>query len=504
MTIEPNSTIETRDASYTLISPAGAGGFGTVWRAVRDGDGESFAVKFMLEPEIAGMTRRAAKELAEKCRARFDHEIAIMDELNDIALAQEWADEQGYSVRTPQPFPEYVDRGDFKGLPFYVMEWLDPVNLYELDTDEKRVKFVSELCDAVDTLHAEGYVHYDIKPANVMRRDLPEGSSGYEYVLVDFGSVHTAESHPTGAAERPNASRTLSMLHDGRRVYPHTPGYADPTDDLHTVHGDIYAIGQVIRDLFAEEVPLIWGALINKCTSRNTRYRYATVKDIKAAVAALVKSREKAYFDFRADRIRINHDHHLAIAKSRLVRTTWDEILERHDPKKFGGLKVWQAKIGPSRTDRHCPHYRITEPLRIPANTILLVSGGGILEADITGERGSAVVVRAYATILNQTRQLPPKDQVHYVVGGTAYLNFARMTSASIPKFNVEGRVFRDLDEMSGFCFGGPKTYHEWRQQTIRQIGRSALPRGYRAVLKAFFKSERFLLVPDGCATTKA
>ena len=68
MTIEPNSTIETRDASYTLISPAGAGGFGTVWRAVRDGDGEPFAVKFMLEPENPGMTRRAAKELAEAAR----------------------------------------------------------------------------------------------------------------------------------------------------------------------------------------------------------------------------------------------------------------------------------------------------------------------------------------------------------------------------------------------------------------------------------------------------
>ena len=65
MIIEPNSTVETDDASYTLVRPAGVGGFGTVWQVVRDGDGKLFAVKFMLEPDVVGMTRRAAKELVE-------------------------------------------------------------------------------------------------------------------------------------------------------------------------------------------------------------------------------------------------------------------------------------------------------------------------------------------------------------------------------------------------------------------------------------------------------
>lgn len=495
MIIEPNSTVETDDASYTLVRPAGVGGFGTVWQVVRDGDGKLFAVKFMLEPDVVGMTRRAAKELVEKYRARFDHEIAIVDELNDIALAQEWADEQGYAVRTPQPFPEYAGRGVFKGLPFYVMEWLDPVNLYELNTDEKRVKFVSELCDAVATLHVEGYVHYDIKPANIMRRNLPEGSSGYEYALVDFGSVHEAESQPVRAEERPTASRTLSMLKDGRRIYPHTPGYADPTDDLHTINGDIYAIGQVIRDLFESDVPFDWNHIINKCISRNCRYRYEAVKELLSDVANLRKIRRRVYNRLRREHI----DEKWKIAECSagypLVETDWVALTEHSKVanRKFGCLTI-DLDDDPSLREHVV---RIKGKLRLKRGEVLRLVGPGIVEADIAGDEGSLVIIIRDLVLHNTTRIRQPRNRVAFALGGQTYLDFANLSPADFQaECGGKRRIYQSMTASTFVAHSGLRTIGNLRDANLKAIAGSMIDPAYKTVMCDFYLGKNLFLHP--------
>jgi len=241
MTLAVGSVLETANDSYTVVGPAGAGGFGIVYRVIRDGDGEQFAAKIMQPTDTSKFTKKIADEVAAKDLLRFKNERTRLEEFGEILNVQEMARDAGFDVRSPQPFPRYYGFGNYQGIPFYIMEWLETVDLKGLNTDEKRQQYMLEVCDAVATLHGENYVHYDLKPSNVMRRKLADGENGYEYVLTDFGSVHTVEVH---GGEQKRNENTVSRLSNGARLRATTPGYADPMDDLHTVHADIYALGR--------------------------------------------------------------------------------------------------------------------------------------------------------------------------------------------------------------------------------------------------------------------
>jgi hypothetical protein len=167
-----------------------------------------------------------------------------------------------------------------------MMECLEPVkeeNLQRLQTDEQRMKFIGDLCYAIGALHSSGLVHYDIKPTNILVR----AETG-EYVLGDFGSVHKEECHkPTDREVRQAMVTSLSQLSDGRRIMPRTIGYCDPIDSRHTKHADIYAVGQVIRDMFGDEVPALWARIILKCINRNFGLRYDSISQVRADVLGM-------------------------------------------------------------------------------------------------------------------------------------------------------------------------------------------------------------------------
>ena len=274
------------------------GSFGVVYKGTLSQEGENIpvAVKFLAESDETSAT----DEIRRKERARFKHEIEMLE-----MFCGEY-----------EPFPIIFRNGTYHGVPFYVMEYLEPVNLLTLDTDDKRFEYVDEVCGAVEVLHNKGYVHYDIKPANIMIR---RGSSVDQYVLADFGSVHKVET--TDSPILPS-DKTISMLENGSRMYPHTPGYADPLDDRHTVNSDIYAIGQVIRDTFSEEVSPTWARIIDKCTSRNTEYSYQSVSCI---IRDLNNLKRSAYSLAAAD------DFHIWNAQKKVVNEeqvamTWPEF----------------------------------------------------------------------------------------------------------------------------------------------------------------------------------
>lgn len=82
------------------------------------------------------------------------------------------------------------------------------------------------------------------------------------------------------------------VLYDGRRYYPHTPGFADPLAERHTVHADIYSIGQTLREMFDDEIPTDWSHLINKCTCRRYDRRFQRVEEIADEICSLKERRQ--------------------------------------------------------------------------------------------------------------------------------------------------------------------------------------------------------------------
>ena len=258
---------------YVIENCVGEGGFGEVYRVRLTGAVAGVRIaKFLRDMNdfVHGEASHAAHEISDKLRKMF---------------GREWKSLKKMSAAYPNRFPAFYGSGYWNARPFYLMECLDPIkaeDLQLLQTDAQRMKFIDQLCQSIAALHANGLVHYDIKPANILLR-VETG----EYVLGDFGSVHKEESHNPTGVKKPQILTTLSLLSDGRRITPRTIGYCDPIDSFHTKHADIYAIGQVMRDMFGDDVPALWARIILKCINRNFGLRYDSVDQVRADVLGM-------------------------------------------------------------------------------------------------------------------------------------------------------------------------------------------------------------------------
>ncbi|MCA9489577.1 MAG: protein kinase, partial [Myxococcales bacterium] len=99
---------------------------------------------------------------------------------------------------------------------------------------------VRDLCEALAWLHAEGLVHGDVKPENLMLR--PDGSA----VLLDFGLAHATEA---------GGHATLALP---RRVLQGTSGYLSPEVCLGRPldgRADLYAVGCLIHEILKGNPP---------------------------------------------------------------------------------------------------------------------------------------------------------------------------------------------------------------------------------------------------------
>ena len=148
---------------YRLLSALGAGGMGTVWRAEDVVLGREVAVKEVTFPH--GLSDEDCEVLRERTRrearaaARLDHPSAVTV----------------YDV---------VEEG---GSPYLVMELVEARTLSQVVradgplTPQRTAQVGLALLGALETAHAQGILHRDVKPGNVLMTDAGR------VVLTDFG-----------------------------------------------------------------------------------------------------------------------------------------------------------------------------------------------------------------------------------------------------------------------------------------------------------------------------
>ena len=145
--------------AYEVTGRIGAGGMGTVYRAVHQGLGMPRALK-ILPPHLAADT-----SLVE----RFSREARTAARLRHTNVVQ------------------IYDIGHEDGLHFIAMELVPGKNLDEIVRGEgalsfpRAIQLLRQLAAALDAAHAHGIVHRDVKPANAIV------SPKEQLVLVDFG-----------------------------------------------------------------------------------------------------------------------------------------------------------------------------------------------------------------------------------------------------------------------------------------------------------------------------
>jgi eukaryotic-like serine/threonine-protein kinase len=151
-------------AEYTLLSPIGQGGMGTVW-------------------------------LAERSDGRFERRAAVKFLNVGFSGGERFKREGRFLGRLAHPhIAELLDAGvSAAGQPYLVLEHVDgePIDRYcdqrMLDV-EARVRLFLDVLSAVAHAHTNLIVHRDIKPSNVLVRI--DG----QVKLVDFGIAKLLES----------------------------------------------------------------------------------------------------------------------------------------------------------------------------------------------------------------------------------------------------------------------------------------------------------------------
>lgn len=188
------------DNKYLLLHTLGQGGFGQVWLA-RDtvlGD-RHVAIKFLTAAKQDGdlsflAEMRTLAGLNMPGIVTFHHHFTHGGQL---ALVMEHCPGGSLAQRL------------HKKQPMDALEWVNQVVQWQL-----------QLCDTLAAVHARGWVHHDIKPANILLRD---GMA----VIADFGIVNTTGGTVTYSS--PSKGMGLAQRDDARE--------------------DIYALGVTLLEL---------------------------------------------------------------------------------------------------------------------------------------------------------------------------------------------------------------------------------------------------------------
>jgi len=144
---------------YEILSTLGEGGMGAVYKA-RDREVDRVVAVKVIRPELANQP---------EILSRFKQELILSRQV------------------THKNVVRIFDLGEAEGIKFITMEFVEGRDLRALLSDsapvslEQKVKIVIQVCRALDAAHAEGVVHRDLKPQNILVENTGR------VVVMDFG-----------------------------------------------------------------------------------------------------------------------------------------------------------------------------------------------------------------------------------------------------------------------------------------------------------------------------
>ena len=241
---------------FDLLRPAGRGGMGEVWEAIDRRDGLRVALKLLLS-EMA---------TDPSIRARFIKEAELLAALDHACIVG------------------YVAHGDGSdGRPWLAMRWLTGE---DLDARLRRGRLsIAESCalarrvtEGVSALHSRGFIHRDVKPANVFLVD----GDPHRAVLLDVGIARA-----TASVAR--LTRTNGVIGTVGYMAPEQ-ARGEPSIDA---RADLFAIGCVLYECLAGEPPFAGNqpaAVLAKVLFDEPAPLLTVRPDVPAALARLVEA----------------------------------------------------------------------------------------------------------------------------------------------------------------------------------------------------------------------
>ncbi len=269
------AAVELSLPGYSGFRLVAQGGEGTVYRAHQDGLGRDVAVKVLQVDDPATL-------------ARFRRELEI-------------------TVRLGRQHPHIVtvlDTGTVAGgRPCIVMEYYDLGSLHDR-LRERGPLPVAEVvaagiavADALSFAHAQGFLHRDVKPQNILV--LPTS-----YVLADFGIARGADAGHSASLQMVSYRHAAPQMVDGGSpaaaddlwslgstlftLLEGVPPFASDNPDEDTVLPYLGRIRSAEpRPATRADVPPDLAAIISRCLRKPREERFADAGELRSALAAV-------------------------------------------------------------------------------------------------------------------------------------------------------------------------------------------------------------------------
>ena len=212
-----------------ILEFIGQGGMGAVYQARQKELDRIVALK-ILPPDVGGNAAFAD---------RFAREAKALAKLNHPGIVT------------------IHDFGQADGLYFFLMEFVDGLNLRQLLANSRvstreALAIVPQICDALQFAHDRGLDHRDIKPENILLDRLGRvkvADFGLARILGDAGEVSTSsKTEPAGPKVLSASGKIIGTPQYMSPEQLHTPGEVDH-------RADIYALGVVFYELLTGELP---------------------------------------------------------------------------------------------------------------------------------------------------------------------------------------------------------------------------------------------------------
>ena len=210
---------------YKILDRIGAGGMGEVYRARDTRLGRTVAIKVLIT-EVAGDPDRRARFLQEaRAAAALSHP--------NIATLYEIGEDQDQLFLVFEYAPGETLKRTIAGRP------MNP---------RRAIDLAVQIADALADAHAEGIVHRDIKPDNVIVT--PKGNAK----ILEFGLAAWTAS----GAERDHAGHAATMMNTASGTTPGTVAYMSPEQALGEQvdhRTDIFSLGIVMFEMLTGKLP---------------------------------------------------------------------------------------------------------------------------------------------------------------------------------------------------------------------------------------------------------
>ncbi len=250
---------------YEILGELGRGGMGMVYRARQCKLDRLVALK-ILPPETSRDSNFAE---------RFTREARALAKLNNPNIVTVY------------------DFGQMEGLSYFVMEYVDGVNLRQLQksgtlSPQETLKIMSQICEALQYAHDEGIVHRDIKPENILR------DRRGRVKIADFG-IAKLLARTTKDYTLTGPWQVLGTFH-----YMAPEQIENPLSLDH--RADIYSLGVMFYEMLTGGLPIGRFALpsqkvkmderidevVLKALEKEPERRYQQVSELKAAIDDLL------------------------------------------------------------------------------------------------------------------------------------------------------------------------------------------------------------------------